>query len=260
MAIIISTNLLNSLLRGVVMSNVRSVLSVVMLCSIVSGSVFLKGMEELNSGVGGKNNSREVKKIECKLNKHLLPFYLNISENPVFMNRSKKSLSKRYGYKIFDNDLFMSFYVLPDKDGSHITLHGKEGNRRDLAYCQFGFGELMGIDIPVKMLVNGNGTFKGKGDVVEVKMIEENFDIELMITNKVKEFYNRIKKSKISPHYIFFDNGDEKALFDKEILVEDINGKDQHGPNGFDFSMIRTLEQIRQLDNIILFLTNIKDS
>ena len=223
------------------MSNVRSVLSVVILCSIVSGSVFLEGMELLRLLYEKKNKSKEVKQVKVSLrNSRVRPAYACIKGDYRSDYYSIESLIKKHGYKIRENDLFLYFWVLDAEPYPAPTLYGKEATKNihhvlnklfPLESCLFDR-----VVVPVKKLLNPDGTFKGENDIVKVQMIEEDYDIELILTDKGKKFYDRIELCKKHPKY-YDDN--KKALLEKEILAIGPDKKKQHGPKGFDFSQIK---------------------
>ena len=190
------------------MSNVRSVLSVVILCSIVSGSVFLEGMELLKLLYEKKNKSKEVKKVKVSLRtSRVRPAYACIKGEPRSRSDyySIESLIKKHGYKIRENDLFLYFWVLDAEPYPAPTLYGKEATKNihhvlnklfPLESCLFDR-----VVVPVKKLLNPDGTFKRENDIVKVQMIEEYYDIELILTDKVEKLYHRIELCKKHPKY-----------------------------------------------------------
>ena len=223
------------------MSNVRSVLSIVMLCSIASGSVFLEGMEKLNLDVVEKSNIREVKEVKLILDSGYRPAYSSITEKPSCLSAgcSIKSFSKRYGHQVFKNDLFFGFDVVPIENNKSIVLRGKEATKGLI----FDFDFLKKMYLPVRMFFNPNGTLKVDGDIIE-KIIfkQELFDIVGRLVSGrfdcaptlCQAFYDRIEACRERPNYCI-GGGNEKALLDEGILVRGPDGEMQHGKNGFDF-------------------------
>jgi len=213
------------------MFNVRSVLSMAILCSVVGGSVFLEGMN------GG---DREVKKVNLYLSNNFYEFaYPDITKDPTCINYSLslKSLPKRYGYSILPNDPMAIFCVEPS-----LKVCGKEAMK---GFCR-KFTFMLTVAIPIKLLLNKDGTLKNEGDTITIKMFEEKFDV--MGTFKKGRFdcastlhqalCDRIETTEKYPNYCI-TGGNKEALLEQEILFKDSDGKIRHGKNGFDFSRIK---------------------
>ena len=172
------------------MSNVRSVLSIVMLCSIASGSVFLEGME------------KEVKKVDLTLrlsNGHGL-MYMDIKEKPDWLSffQSKYALQRIYNFPMKDNEPILTFdmsskskiYCYGETMMTNVRKHSLENK------CV----EIHTLCLPVGQLLNKNGTFKKDGDRIKIEMTEEKFDIHATLkdnkwNNKIikEELYKRMK-------------------------------------------------------------------
>jgi len=237
------------------MFNVRNVLLVVVLWLIVSGSVFLEGMEKLKSNVE-KNKKREVKEVYLTLKiSDCMPCYPDIKEKSSVFSYgcSIKSLSKQYDYIVRKNALIFTFIVNPIKD-IRIMLYGKEANKDRGSNCT-NFNTLY---LPEYMLLNNNGTFKGYGDrIKKIRLKQESFDILPILekscfdyeSNLRKMFYCLIKSFEKEPIYCI---DSEKELLDESILVKDSDGKIKNGSNGFDFSRFKIF-------NLILILTKIRN-
>ena len=119
------------------------------------------------------------------------------------------------------------------------------------------------------MIFNPNGTLKGEGDIIE-KIILKKKQFDFVGTLRVgfhsyipkfhalslhEELCSRIKECRKNPDY-FCGNKNEKALLDEGILAIGPDGNIQHGPNGFDFSQIKTYDELYK---IILLLTKIRN-
>jgi len=214
-------------------------LSVVMLCSIVSGSVFLEGMEK-----------KQVKKVSFTLRFHDSFTYMCITKNPGILSEyaSKSFFIKMYGFLIKDNEPVIQFDVSSRKN---INCYGKTSMVNvKRSYPEEKSVWLQGVYLPVSQLLDKNNIFKKDGYEIEIEMLEENFNICGTLKNGIwnnhnntsiqEQLYLRIKKFKNQPDYPCDDENVCKLL-KKGILAVSFD-KNGHGPNGFDFSIIRTSE------------------
>ncbi len=140
-------------------------------------------------------------------------------------------------------------------NNKRIKLYGKEITKGIFRDWDF----LKQMDLPVRMLLNKNGTIKKAGARIDkIKLKQEN---GIVIKGRLKKgkfdyapsvsqaLYNRIEKVKKSAIY---RGGSEnrKALLEEGILVKDPDsewkggpGEITHGPNGFSFSKIIQMQR-----------------
>ncbi len=206
------------------------------LCSIVGESVFIEGME--------KSPKKVIKEVELRLNNNFYKFcYPDITKQPNILNYSLSvvSLSKKYDYPVSSGDLMATFDVSPC-----LPICGEDATKH--LYTESDY--LRTIVLPIKLLLNSDGTLKEEGDTIKIRMLEERFDIACTMkkgpfdnaSTLQKALANRVEASRKKPNYCVSD-ANVKALLEEGILGKRPDGKMCHGSNGFDFTQIRMTKE-----------------